>query len=94
MARSGNDPEGKARSAAAIPPSPPSCLRGAAGPAVLGDAELILRLAAFGEAKSGHARITNQHMGSIDSQPVRELVEDILEGGKDALEMRRSKYGF
>jgi hypothetical protein len=25
---------------------------------------------------------------------VRELVEEILEGGKDAFEMRRSKYGF
>jgi len=28
------------------------------------------------------------HMGSIDSKPVRELVEEILEGGKDAFEMR------
>ena len=61
---------------------------------VLGDAELILGLAASGEAKEGHARIAPEHMGSIDSQPVRELVEEILEGGKDAFEMRRSKYGF
>ena len=28
------------------------------------------------------------------SAPVRELVEEILEGGKAAFEMRRSKYGF
>ena len=61
---------------------------------VLGDAELILGLAASGEAQDGHARIPLEHMGSIDSQPVRELVEEILEGGKDAFEMRRSKYGF
>jgi predicted ATPase len=62
---------------------------------VLGDAELILGLAASGEGgKAGHAKIAPQHMGSIDSKPVRELVEEILEGGKDAFEMRRSKYGF
>ena len=61
---------------------------------VLGDAELILGLAASGEAREGHARIATEHMGSIDSQPVRELVEEILEGGKAAFEMRRSKYGF
>lgn len=61
---------------------------------VLGDAELILGLAATGEAKEGHAKIATEHMGSIDSQPVRELVEEILEGGKAAFEMRRSKYGF
>ena len=61
---------------------------------VLGDAELILGLAASGEAREGHAKISTKHMGSIDSTPVRELVEEILEGGKDAFEMRRSKYGF
>ena len=61
---------------------------------VLGDAELILGLAASGEAREGQARIAPEHMGSIDSQPVRELVEEILEGGKAAFEMRRSKYGF
>lgn len=61
---------------------------------VLGDAELILGLDVSGEAETGQANIANEHMGSIDSQPVRELVEEILEGGKDAFEMRRSKYGF
>jgi len=61
---------------------------------VLGDAELILGLAASGEANGGRARIEPQHMGSIDSQSVRELVEEILEGGRDAFEMRRQKYGF
>ena len=61
---------------------------------VLGDAELILGLAATGEADEGQARIPPEHMGSIESGPVRELVEEILEGGKAAFEMRRSKYGF
>jgi len=61
---------------------------------VLGDAELILGLAASGEGREGHARIAPEYMGSIDSRTVRELVEEILEGGKDAFEMRRSKYGF
>ena len=61
---------------------------------VLGDAELILGLAASGEAREGQARIAPKHMASIDSRPVRELVEEILEGGKAAFEMRRSKYGF
>ena len=60
---------------------------------VLGDAELILGLAATGEARAGQARIVREHMGAIDSGPVRELVEEILEGGKAAFEMRRSKYG-
>lgn len=61
---------------------------------VLGDAELILGLSASGEAGQGKARIPRKHMGSIDAKPVRELVEEILEGGKDAFERRRLKYGF
>lgn len=61
---------------------------------VLGDAELILGLIASGEAAQGSARIPREYMGSIDSKTVRELVEEILEGGKDAFEMRRLKYGF
>ena len=61
---------------------------------VLGDAELILGLTAQGEAEEGSATIRPEHRGSIDAQPVRELVEEILEGGKDAFETRRLKYGF
>ena len=61
---------------------------------VLGDAELILGLTAVGEAEKGMARIASDHMGSIDAKPVRELVEELLEGGKDAFETRRLKYGF
>lgn len=61
---------------------------------VLGDAELIVGLSASGEAEQGRARVDPNHMGSIDAQPVRELVEEILEGGKEAFERRRRKYGF
>jgi PHP domain-containing protein/putative AbiEii toxin of type IV toxin-antitoxin system len=61
---------------------------------VLGDAELILGLSASGEANGGRARIEPEHMGSIDSRSVREMVEEILEGGREAFEMRRRKYGF
>lgn len=61
---------------------------------VLGDAELILGLGAKWEGREGQAMILPEYMGSIDSQPVRELVEEILEGGKTAFEMRQLKYGF
>jgi len=61
---------------------------------VLGDAELILGLRASGEGGQGHAEIPDEHVGSIDSEPVRELVEELLEGGREAFEMRRRKYGF
>ena len=61
---------------------------------VLGDAELIVGLSASGEAEEGSAKIAPEHMGSIDARPVRELVEELLEGGEDAFERRRRKYGF
>ena len=61
---------------------------------VLGDAELILGLTPWGEAGGGTATVRREHMGSLDDRPVRELVEEILEGGKAAFETRRLKYGF
>ena len=61
---------------------------------VLGDAELIMGLTPSGEAEHGKATIRPEHVGSIDALAVRELVEDILEGGKEAFETRRRKYGF
>ena len=61
---------------------------------VLGDAELILGLSASGEAGDGHATIAPEHVGSIDAGPVRALVGELLEGGQDAFERRRRKYGF
>lgn len=61
---------------------------------VLGDAEMILGLTASGGADGETARIVPEHRGSIDALPVRELIEEILEGGKEAFERRRRKYGF
>ena len=61
---------------------------------VLGDAEMILGLTAAGGAEGGTARIAPEHIGSIDAPPVRELIEEVLEGGKEAFERRRRKYGF
>ena len=62
---------------------------------VLGDAELILGLTASGDADNkGNAVIRPEHVGSIDARQVRELVEEILEGGRNAFETRRLKYGF
>jgi len=61
---------------------------------VLGDAELIVGLSTAGDPGDVHAEISRSRVGSIDSRSVREFVEEILEGGKDAFEMRRRKYGF
>ncbi|MDD9819213.1 MAG: AAA family ATPase [Gammaproteobacteria bacterium] len=57
---------------------------------VLGDAELIVGLS----PDDKKARIDSGHKGSIDSKSVRNLVEEVLEGGKEAFETRRRKYGF
>jgi hypothetical protein len=61
---------------------------------VLGDAELIVGLEASGEAGRGRGRVTKDGIGSIDNTTVRELTEELLEGGRLAFEMRRMKYGF
>ena len=61
---------------------------------VLGDAELIIGLSTGSQNDIVQGRVSDRHMGSIDIQPVREMVEEILEGGKAAFEMRRQKYGF
>jgi hypothetical protein len=61
---------------------------------VLGDAELIVAMQAVGEPGDGHAEVPPEHMGAIDKKTVATLVEEILEGGKEAFEMRRLKYGF
>jgi energy-coupling factor transporter ATP-binding protein EcfA2 len=63
---------------------------------VLGDAELIVALeaASDSEVSSGAAAIKDDHLGAIDTLSVKSLVEQILEGGKEAFEKRRTKYGF
>jgi hypothetical protein len=61
---------------------------------VLGDAELIVGLEASGEAGRGRGQVDSANIGSIDTTTVRELTEELLEGGRLAFETRRVKYGF
>lgn len=62
---------------------------------VLGDAELIVGLAPHGEpGGEGKTAIPREHLGSIDAPAVQSLVEEVLEGGREAFERRRLKYGF
>lgn len=61
---------------------------------VLGDAELVVRLSADGEAATGGtASIASDHVGSIDKASVRETLE-ALEGGSEAFDARRRRYRF
>ncbi|ADG81944.1 TrlF family AAA-like ATPase [Thermincola potens] len=55
---------------------------------VLGDAEQIIVLQASND--KGQVSIT----GSIDDNQIKEPVEQILEGGKQAFQLRKQKYGF
>lgn len=61
---------------------------------VLGDAEMIVGLSAEGSGGDLRVAADPAHMGGIDTPAVREMVEELLEGGKDAFTMRRRKYGF
>lgn len=61
---------------------------------VLGDAELIAALTAEGTGGEVRAELPADHVGSLDAPRVRELVEELLEGGRAAFELRRLKYGF
>lgn len=56
---------------------------------VAGDAEQIVVLEALGPSKAQVAA-----NGSIDRDEVRSQAERILEGGREAFERRRAKYGF
>jgi hypothetical protein len=57
---------------------------------VFGDAEWI----AVMQIIKGSATINDDHIGSIDKANLKSMVENILEGGKQAFEMRRLKYNF
>ncbi len=61
---------------------------------VLGDAELIVALEAQGDSQVGQAQILESNLGAIDRESVKLRVEQVLEGGKQAFEKRRAKYGF
>jgi hypothetical protein len=58
---------------------------------VLADAELVVGLSAM---RGDHRRseIGGGHIGAVDSATVRALIEQRLEGGRDAFEARRRRY--
>lgn len=57
---------------------------------VFGDAEWIGVL----EATSDSATLPKDNQGSIDQKSIQSLAAKILEGGEDAFNRRREKYGF
>lgn len=57
---------------------------------VFGDAELIIAM----EEIDRQGKISENGIGSIDSEGVRNKVIQILEGGRDAFRMREEKYGI
>ena len=57
---------------------------------VLGDAELVIAL----EGDGSRGWPINGGIGSLDDHKVRELAEDLLEGGRAAFDARQHLYGF
>ncbi|NLI98556.1 hypothetical protein GX441_07860 [bacterium] len=57
---------------------------------VLGDAAQILAL----EADVDHSYLLEGRYGYLDSPVIKEVVERILEGGREAFEIRKEKYGL
>lgn len=57
---------------------------------VFGDAELIVAM----EEVEGLGKVSENAIGSIDSENVRKRVVQILEGGPEAFRMREKKYGI
>jgi len=57
---------------------------------VLGDAEFIIPL----EATANQASVEEGSYGSIDDASVKEIVKKTLEGGREAFEIRKEKYGI
>ena len=51
-------------------------------------------LEATGEAGVGRTTTTDERMGSIDVDSVREFVEELWRVAKRAFELRRKKYRF
>jgi energy-coupling factor transporter ATP-binding protein EcfA2 len=61
---------------------------------VLGDADQIVSLIAEETGSGVAGRIVDDGLGSIDHPPVRAMVEELLEGGREAFNTRRYLYGF
>ena len=61
---------------------------------VLGDAEQIIGLTAEAGDAGDRAKVYPQHCGAIDTPSVKELIKSRLEGGEQAFQIRRQKYGI
>jgi hypothetical protein len=61
---------------------------------VLGDAELITVMSVHHDRDIAVGASPDDQRGSIDEPRVRELVEELLEGGRKAFEIRRYRYGL
>lgn len=61
---------------------------------VLADAELIAGLVPQGEAGAGHSTIPLETVSSIDMPNVRDSVGEVVEGGREAFDTQRVKYGY
>lgn len=61
---------------------------------VLGDAELIACISTTSDENGVRGLLPEKRMGSIDKPEIREAVGELLEGGREAFELRRRKYGF
>ena len=61
---------------------------------VLGDADQIVSLVAEDGSNGVSGMIIEDGLGSIDHPPVRAMVEELLEGGREAFNLRRYLYGF
>jgi type III restriction enzyme len=58
---------------------------------VNGDSELVVR---FDYAPSNKTKGIIDRTGSIDFQPIKDIIASVIEGGREAFELRRQKYGF
>lgn len=61
---------------------------------VLGDAEQIIYLNPLVDEGTERTEVPEGTTGSIDNAKVREKIGEVLEGGKEAFELRRKKYGY
>jgi len=58
---------------------------------VNGDAELVVR---FDYVPGDKTKGIIERTGSIDFPPIRTIITVVMEGGREAFELRRQKYGF
>lgn len=61
---------------------------------VLADADLLAALDVQHVDGRLRARLPDERVGSLDAPVVQDLVEELLEGGREAFEARRYRYGF